>query len=281
MDEFTKQTSFMEKSDLHSSYAVNGVWAGLFGDVSQQSISWPETVQSQDMQAMSTKPDAPAHQPAAFQALFGDSSASHTSSMQADSQQVTPTHVHSSAASLCDSATSFSFGLARNSAAASRQAASMQTQRSGNSLLPPDQPLPQHDSKPQHADRHLRLLDAQLSMQPDLSLTLKQWQTHAADSDAQCSALQPDAIGVNHPQLQQQQQQRVNAQQRSTVTADLHQGCAWPQGPAGRTRSQAMPAGGRQHDLLEAIPPNKRARRSSRHNSSHAKGLPTVLRGFA
>lgn len=280
MDESTKQPSFTGGSDLHTSYAVNHIWAGLFGDVFQQSISRPETAQSQDMQAMSTKPDAPAHQPAAFEALFGDSNASHTSSMQADSQQATPTCMHSSAASLCDSATSFSFGLARNITAASCQAASLQTQCGGNLCMPPDQPLPQCDSKSQHADRHLRLLGAQLSMQPDLSLTLKQWQTNAADSDAHCSALQPGEIGVSHPQ-QQQQQQRVNAQQTPTVVDEFHQGCARPQEPAGQTRSQAMPAGGQQHDLPEAIPPNKRARRSSRHHSFHAKGLPTVVRGFA
>ena len=264
MDLPSRQTFYTTGSDLNSSFAVNSSWAGLFESISQQSILWPEHAKGiGDKPGLSAIPT----QSAAFAALFGDTATSHASSMQAPSQEAVLVTRPSSVASLCDSATSFSFGLPRSTLAASRQASLMhiapqqdeQSQRAGHKSMQLD--------KDEYRIKDFMPSATQLPLQPSLSLTLKQWQTHVAE--AQCSISQPDETGATFlPHQARLEQDRICAEPAGLQHSQLK--LAAPDNTNHCTRGTV----GLQSEFAKAVPPNKRARRSTRHNA--AEGLSYV-----
>lgn len=268
MDPTASQPSFTADSVMKSLCSSSSAWAGLFGSLSQQSLSQPELLkQPQQTEALLAMPGAATHQSAAFAALFADAATSCTSTIQADHPPLVS--VQSSAASLCDSATSFSFGMARNSTVLSQQFTAAQS--------PPkvsDKPIPIQHTTAQtegtmQAGKVPKQLEAQLSAQPSLSLTFKQWQPHRAalpeeqldalHSEEMRACLQPDGTTQRPPVLDGAQQ----CQRARPLTAAAQ----------GRYRQQAVTLGVVQ-PAVEAIPPNKRARRTNRRASGHPKGLP-------
>lgn len=278
MNPVSRQTSYTAGSDVHSSCAISSSWAGLFGGISQQSISWPELARGAHDKSGHL---ATTTRSAAFAALFGDTATSHASSTQAQSQEATHVTRPSSVASLCDSATSFSFGLPRISIAAPRQASSIQS-------------APQQDEQSQHASQESVQLNkredgmkqsmpftTQLSVQPSLSLTLKQWQTHVA-ALSEASILKPDETAATcSPHQTCLEQDRTAAESVGLQHTQLKLAAA-----DGTSRS-IRGTDGSQSGFVQAIPPNKRARRSKRHDTALAKGespvspFPVVLLGLS
>jgi len=151
------------------SASLSGQWSSLFGSFTEQNASWHKLNQAEAPSTAQADPDhstishlsAAMHQSAAFAALFDDMISSQ--SYSAYLQQPAVTSTHSSAASLCDSATSFSFQTAQHDRTKPGSFSSTGT-KLATALVD------------MSALSQPRVLGVGHSQEPDLAATLKDWQ---------------------------------------------------------------------------------------------------------
>ncbi len=151
------------------SASLTGQWSNLFGSFTEQNASWHKLKQAEAPSTAQADPDhsttshlpAAMHQSAAFAALFDDMISSQSYSAYLRQSAVTSTH--SSAASLCDSATSFSFQTAQHD----------RTQRGSFSTSGPKPATALVDMSALSQPKEVGIGHSQES---DLAATLKDWQ---------------------------------------------------------------------------------------------------------
>lgn len=257
------QASGADELLLHASCTAS--WAGLFASIpSPNSHRSRSTQQAVSKQPTATEPELAVQQSAAFAALFGDSSASQSFTLQAGSQQAQP--VQPSAVSLCDSATSFSFGVARTSAVASAE------------------------SNAAHAARKKipSKAESTMQLQPDLSLTLKQWQQDSSMTNQDASATRAVAVGY-----QRWQAGGMAVQSFPTVPSIASQciptstGFSQSHGPnhllnariqaTGPSKNRPAAFEAPQHHTAAAVLPNKRARKHIRLDAAPGNGVALIM----
>lgn len=173
---------FAEHAELEASMSAsfNGAWSSLFSSFTEQKKSWHTSTQPYNAAhhaeyeaAVDTAADM--HQSAAFTALFDDMISSQSYDAYTLDHQPQVASAQSSVASLCDSATSFSFKTARHDRTDSFKPVTADTAQ-------PCLTAEQLDSSPL-AHAHSKVSGA---ARTDLSATLKDWQTgrdtqHALD----------------------------------------------------------------------------------------------------
>ena len=162
------------------SASFNGAWSSLFSSFTEQKRSWHTSTQPYNAAhhaecepAVDTA--ANMHQSAAFAALFDDTISSQSYDAYTFHHQPQVASAQSSVASLCDSATSFSFKTARHDRTANFKP---ETADTAQPCLAAEQL-----SSPPLAHAHSKVSGA---ARTDLSATLKDWQTgrdtqHALD----------------------------------------------------------------------------------------------------
>ncbi|DBA94821.1 hypothetical protein WJX77_006721 [Trebouxia sp. C0004] len=151
------------------SASLSGHWSNLFGSFTEQNASRHKLNSDEALSPSQADPDhsttshlsAAMHQSAAFAALFDDMVSSQ--SYSAYLQQPAVTSTHSSAASVCDSATSFSFQTAQHARTQPGSISSISTK--------PATALVDMSTLSQP-----RALGIGHSQEPDLAATLKDWQ---------------------------------------------------------------------------------------------------------
>lgn len=155
------------------SASLDGCWSNLFSSFTDQNASWQKSDQHQASaiaEAELQNPAAAIHQSAAFAALFDDMISSQSCDAFTCACQPPLASAQSSAASLCDSATSFSFKTAQHA----RTEAAL--------------PLSMNAAKPYifHPQSTIPALSLAVSAdeRTDMSATLKDWQISRDTKDA-------------------------------------------------------------------------------------------------
>ena len=236
------------------SASLSGQWSSLFGSFTEQNASWHKLNQSEALNAAEADPNhstsshlsAAMHQSAAFAALFDDMISSQ--SYSAYLQQPAVTSTHSSAASLCDSATSFSFQTAQHD----------RTQRGSLSTT---------GTKPATAPVDVSALSQPKDLgighrqEPDLAATLKDWQVGRGCAHADGQSLIQQAASLS-------------AEQEETSTGlkllPTSIGGQKPFGASARRRLNTDSAGGHESSLTSR-PAAARAKQTSRQAKRAAK----------
>ena len=222
------RTSAVSCTDLRPSQSASltGAWSSLFSSSSDSQVSWqkplsPDAVNTLSANASAAATAAAVHQSAAFAALFDDMVSSQSGAhFLTHSPTLLQPSGPSSAASLCDSATSFSFKTPRyerTDPLVARQNPEAQPGIDHAAQIPG--PLMQS------------LLTA--SGQQDLAATLKHWQSGkqapTQPQDGQASANQQQLQLVKQPTqfaLPQHQQGTVFWGQPVAASPNLHQHAA-------------------------------------------------------
>ena len=156
-------------SPTSMSASLSGQWSSLFGSFTKQNASWhklkqaeaPGTAQADSDHSTTSRLSAAMHQSAAFAALFDDMIS--LQSYSAYLQQPAVTSTHSAAASLCDSATSFSFQRAQHD----------RTQHGSFSTIGTKPAIALVDMSALSQQEEVGIIHSQ---EPDLAATLKDWQ---------------------------------------------------------------------------------------------------------
>ena len=236
------------------SASLSGQWSNLFGSFTEQNASWHKLTQSEALNIAQADPNhstsshlsAAMHQSAAFAALFDDMISSQSYSAYLHQPAVTSTH--SSAASLCDSATSFSFQTAQHD----------RTQRGSLSTT---------GTKPATAPVDVSALSQPKDLgighrqEPDLAATLKDWQVGRGCAHANGQSLIQQAASLS-------------AEQEETSTGlkllPTSIGGQQPSGALARCRLNMDSAGGHESSLT-LRPAAARAKQTSRQAKRAAK----------
>ena len=220
--------SAVRSTDIRPSQSASltGAWNSLFSSSSDPQVSWQKPMSPGAVNTLSSNTSAAAmaaavHQSAAFAALFDDMVSSQSGEyFLANTPTLPQPSGQSSAASLCDSATSFSFKTPRHERT---------------------EPLVAHQNKEaQPGIGHAAqvpgpFMDSLLtaSGQQDLAATLKYWQSSkqalTQSQDGQPSASQQQLQPVKQPTqfpLPQHQQETVFWGQPVAASTDLHQHAA-------------------------------------------------------
>lgn len=171
------------------SASLSGQWSSLFGSFTEQNASWHKLKQAEAPSTAQADPDhsttsclsAAMHQSAAFAALFDDMISSQ--SYGAYLQQPAVTSTHSSAASLCDSATSFSFQTAQDD----------RTQH-GSFSSTGTKPAIALDMSALSQPKELGIGHSQ---EPDLTATLKDWQVSRGCAHIAVQSLNQQAASLS------------------------------------------------------------------------------------
>jgi len=224
------------------SASFSGQWSSLFGSFTEQNASWHKLKQAEAPSTAQADPDhcttshlsAAMHQSAAFAVLFDDMISSQ--SYSAYLQQPAVTSTHSSAASLCDSATSFSFQTAQHD----------RTQRGSFSTTGTKPATALVDMSALSQPKELGIGHSQ---EPDLAATLKNWQVGRG-----CAHIAGQSL----------------TQQAASLSADTR----WPSGVSARRRLNMDSADGHESSQTlrpAALPAAARAKQASRQARRAAK----------
>ncbi len=240
------------------SASLSGQWSSLFGSFTEKNASWhklkqaeaPSTAQADPDHSTTSHLSAAMHQSAAFAALFDDMISSQ--SYSAYLQQPAVATTHSSAASLCDSATSFSFQTAQHD----------RTQRGSFSTT---------GTKPAAALVDMSALSQPReggighSQEPDLAVTLKDWQVSRG-----CADIAGQNLGHQAASLSAEQEETSAGLKLLTTSI----GGQKPSGVSARRRLNMDSADGHESSQTlqpVASPAAARAKQASRQSRRAAK----------
>ena len=244
---------------ISMSASLSGQWSSLFGSFTEQNASWhklkqaeaPSTAQAEPDHSTTSHLSAAMHQSAAFAALFDDMISSQ--SYSAYLQQPAVTSAQSSAASLCDSATSFSFQTAQHG----------RTQPSSFSTTgtKPATALIDMSALSQPKD-----LGIGHSPEPDLAATLKDWQVGNG-----CAHMTGQSLTQQAASLSAEQEDTSTGLKLLTTSI----GGQKPSGVSARRRLNMDSADGHESSQTPqpaALPAAARAKQASRQARRAAKG---------